>query len=116
MKGIGTKLSLRILKFRDAIGGFHSAAQFSEIYGLDSLAMSELYRYAKVLSPVKKINVNKATVEELGSHSYLRNKKLAAVIVNYRTQHGSYASAEDLKKVRIMDDATLEKIRPYLEY
>ena len=116
LKGIGTKLSLRILKFRDAIGGFYSVNQFSEIYGLDSLAMSELNKYAKVMSPVKKINVNTATMEELSGHSYLRNKKLAAVIINYRTQHGPYNSVEDLKKVKVLDDATIEKLRPYLAF
>ena len=116
LKGIGTKLSLRILKFRDALGGFHSASQFSEIFGLDSLALSELNHYAKVNSPVKKINVNTATVEELSAHSYLRNKKLAAVIVNYRNQHGNYGSVEDLKKVKVLDEATIGKILPYLAF
>ncbi|MEO6686182.1 MAG: helix-hairpin-helix domain-containing protein, partial [Dyadobacter sp.] len=52
LKGIGTKLSLRILKFRDGLGGFHSASQFSEIFGLDSLALMELNKYTKIQSPV----------------------------------------------------------------
>ena len=116
LKGIGSKLSMRIIKFRDALGGFHSAAQFSEIFGLDSLALSELNRYAKVESPVRKININTATADELSSHSYLRNKKLASVIVNYRTQHGSFKSAEDLKKVKVLDEKTIEKLSPYLQY
>ena len=116
LKGIGSKLSIRILKFRDALGGFHSTNQFSEIFGLDSLALSELTKYAKVQSSVKKINVNLATAEELGQHSYLRNKKLAAVIVNYRNQHGNYGSVEDLKKVKVLDEATIGKILPYLAF
>lgn len=116
LKGIGTKLSQRILKFRDAIGGFHSVNQFSEIYGLDSLALSELNRYAKIMSPVRKININTANVEGLSSHSYLRNKKLAVVIINYRTEHGPYGSLDDLKKVKVLDGATIEKIGPYLEF
>ncbi|MCE7040696.1 helix-hairpin-helix domain-containing protein [Dyadobacter sp. CY312] len=116
LKGIGSKLSLRILKFRDGLGGFHSTSQYSEIYGLDSLALSELNKYAKVNSPTKKINVNTATIEELSSHSYLRNKKLAAVIINYRAQHGNYNSLEDLKKVRVLDAGTIEKLAPYLTF
>jgi competence protein ComEA len=116
LKGIGSKLSLRILKFRDALGGFHSTSQFSEIFGLDSLALSELNKYAKVQSPVKKININTATMEELSQHSYLRNKKINAVIINYRTQHGAYQSIEDLKKVRVLDEKVIEKIGPYLVF
>jgi competence protein ComEA len=116
LRGIGSKLSVRILKFRDALGGFYSADQFNEIYGLDSLALSELNRYARIGSPVKKLNLNTATAEELSSHSYLRNKKLASVIVNYRNQHGPYTSYEDLKKIRMMDEKAIEKLTPYLEF
>jgi competence protein ComEA len=116
LKGIGSKLSLRILKFRDGLGGFHSTSQFSEIFGLDSAALSELNKYARVQSPVRKIAINIATAEELGRHSYLRNKKINAVIVNYRTQHGPYRSVEDLKKIRVLDEQTIGRIEPYLEF
>ncbi|REA55689.1 helix-hairpin-helix domain-containing protein [Dyadobacter luteus] len=116
LKGIGSKLSVRILKFRDGLGGFHSTSQFSEIFGLDSVAVTELNKYAKIGTAVKKININTATVEELSSHSYLRNKKLANVIVNYRNQHGIFSSAEDLKKVKVLDAVTIEKLVPYLAY
>lgn len=116
LKGIGSKLSLRILKFRDALGGFHSTSQFSEIFGLDSLALSELNQYARIQSPVRKININTATAEELGQHAYLRNKKINAVMINYRTQHGPFQSLEDLKKVRVLDENMIEKIGPYLVF
>lgn len=116
LKGIGSKLSLRILKFRDGLGGFHSTSQFGEIFGLDSLALAELNKYARVGSPVKKININTATVEELSSHSYLRNKRLASVIVNYRSQHGNYSSVEDLRKVKVLDENTINKLGPYLSF
>lgn len=116
LKGIGSKLSVRILKFRDGLGGFHSTSQFSEIFGLDSLALSELTKYAKVQSRVKKINLNTATAEELGQHSYLRNKKTNAVIINYRIHHGPYQSIDDLKKVRVLDEKLIEMIEPYLEF
>jgi len=116
LKGVGSKLSARILKFRDGLGGFHSKSQFSEIFGLDSLALSELTKYAKIQTGVRKININLATTDELGQHSYLRNKKINAVIINYRTQHGPYKSVDDLRKVRILDEKMIEKIRPYLEF
>jgi len=116
LKGVGSKLSARILKFRDGLGGFHSTSQFSEIFGLDSLALSELTKYAKIQTGVRKININLATTDELGQHSYLRNKKINAVIINYRTQHGPYKSVDDLRKVRILDEKMIEKIRPYLEF
>lgn len=116
LKGIGSKLALRILKFRDGLGGFHSTDQFHEIYGLDSLALSELRRHAKVLSGIKKINVNTATSEEFGRHPYLRNRKQMQVLINYRTQHGPFHSLEELRNVKVLDDATIQKIGPYLSF
>jgi competence protein ComEA len=116
LRGIGSKLSLRILKFRDALGGFHSTSQYSEIFGLDSVAIVELNRYAKVSSGVKKININTASLEDLTAHSYLRNKKMAAIIINYRDQHGPFKSLEDLKKVKVADEITIKKMEPYLSF
>jgi len=116
LRGIGSKLSTRIVKFRDALGGFYSADQYTEIYGLDSLALSELRRYARVQSPPTKISINSVTAQELNRHPYFRNKKLNEVIVRYREQHGPFSSAEAMKEIRILDEATLRKMVPYLAF
>jgi competence ComEA-like helix-hairpin-helix protein len=116
LKGIGSKLAQRILKFRDGLGGFHSIEQFNEVYGLDSLALSELRRYAKTGSPVRKININTATAEELGRHPYWRNRKQVQVLINYRTQHGPFRSLEELRNVKVLDEATIQKTGPYLSF
>ena len=116
LKGIGSKLSARIVKFRDALGGFYSTEQYAEIFGLDSLALSELRKYGRVQTAPKKININTATTEELNRHPYFRNRKLNEVIVRYREQHGPYASPESMKAVRILNEATLRKWEPYLTF
>lgn len=116
LRGIGGKLAQRILKFRDGLGGFYSTDQFNEVYGLDSLALSELKRYAKVGSPVKKININTATADEFGRHPYLRNRKQVQVLINYRTQHGPFRSLEELRNVKVLDDVTIQKTGPYLSF
>lgn len=116
LKGIGSKLAQRILKFRDGLGGFYSTDQYNEVYGLDSLALSELKRHAKVGSTVKKININIATAEELGRHPYLRNRKQVQVLVNYRIQHGPFRTLEDLRNVKVLDEATIQKTGPYLSF
>lgn len=115
LKGIGSKLAARIVKFRDALGGFVSEEQYRDIFGLDSLALMEMHRFAHVKSAVQKINVNTATAEELDRHVYLSAKQ-AQVIVNYRSQHGPFTSIESLKPIRILDVKTLEKLGPYLAF
>lgn len=115
LKGIGATLAARIVKYRDALGGFISTDQFREIYGLDSLTVEELQKFGQIRSGVRRIPVNTATAEELDRHPFL-SRRQAQLIVSYREQHGAYTSAESLKPIRILDARTIEKITPYLDF
>lgn len=115
LKGIGSKLAGRIVKFRDALGGFVSTDQYADIFGLDSLALSELQRFGKIQSPPHKININTVSVEELDKHVYV-SRRQAEIIVRYREQHGAFTSLEALKPIRILDAKTIEKLGPYLSF
>ena len=55
----------------------------------------------------------KLTKEELKAHPYIR-WQLANMIVDYRNQHGKFASIDDLKKIQLITDEVLNKIKPYL--
>lgn len=116
LKGIGTATALRIVRFRDALGGFHSLDQLNEVYAITPDALASLATYAE-LEPgtQKKIAINTADVETLKKHPYI-GYKLAEVIVNYRKQHGLYKSASDMEKIRILTPEKLEKLLPYLEF
>jgi competence ComEA-like helix-hairpin-helix protein len=117
VKGIGPALSKRIIKYRDLLGGFVSTAQIREVYGLDSTVIEELlkYGYLEENTPLRKLNVNTATVQELDSHPYI-TPKIAQVIIAYRQQHGKYSSAESLYNIRVLDKTTLTKLLPYLSF
>ncbi|GAB3719509.1 helix-hairpin-helix domain-containing protein [Spirosoma lituiforme] len=115
LKGIGATLAGRIVKFRDALGGFISTDQFREIYGLDSLALTELQTFGRIRSAIRKISVNTASADELDRHPFL-SRRQAQIIVTYREQHGAYTSLESLKPIRVLDAKTLEKLAPYLEF
>ena len=115
LKGIGGKLAGRIVKFRDALGGFVSADQFRDIYGLDSLALEELQKFGQIRSAPRRIPVNTASAEDLDRHPFL-SRRQAEIIVRYREQHGAFTSAESLKPIRILDAKTIEKITPYLDF
>jgi competence protein ComEA len=113
LKGIGGKLATRIIQYRDGLGGFLSADQYNEVYGLDSINLAELTLYAKVQSPVRKTPINTASAAALDRLPYL-SRRQAEVIVNYRNQHGAYTSPESLKAVRVLSPRTIEQITPYL--
>lgn len=115
LKGIGSKLAARIVKFRDGLGGFISVTQYNEIFGLDSVALSELNRWAAVRTPVQKININTASAEDIDRHPYI-SKRQAEIIVRYREQHGAYKSAQELLNIKILDEKLVSKIAPYLAF
>ncbi|NBB22183.1 helix-hairpin-helix domain-containing protein [Runella sp. CRIBMP] len=115
LKGIGSKLAARIVKFRDGLGGFASTTQYTEVFGLDSLALSELNRFAQVRSSVQKISINTDSPEELDRHPYL-SRRQSEIIVRYREQHGAYKTPQDLLNIKILDEKLVNKIASYLAF
>jgi competence protein ComEA len=113
--GIGERLSLRIIKYRDALGGFIVMDQVLEVYGLDSAVVNRLVTACFVendFQPVK-ININTADENTLATHPYLKNAA-AKSIVAYRFLHGEFKALDDLRKIHALEDNTIQKITPYL--
>lgn len=115
LPGIGSKLSQRIINFRDKLGGFYKIEQVGETFGLpDSTFQKIKTRLRTEASAIKQININTASINEMKAHPYLRYA-LANAIVQYRTQHGDYTSVADIKKIMVITDEIYNKITPYLK-
>lgn len=114
VNGIGPAFASRIIKYRTLLGGFSELVQLKEVYGIDSMAF---YRMKPQLilenTSLKTININTATVAEMGKHPYL-GWKIAKLVVAYREQHGAYASPEDIQNIRILNAELLPKLLPYI--
>lgn len=115
ISGVGERLSKRILKFRDKLGGFHSMEQLNDIYGLDSMVIEKIALQFHLTDSIKKIDINQITEKELALHPYF-SYKISRVIINYREQHGPYRETGDLKKIHILNDSIISKISPYLQF
>ncbi|WP_270090242.1 helix-hairpin-helix domain-containing protein [Sphingobacterium sp. SYP-B4668] len=116
LRGIGSVYANRIVKFRQALGGFYHPDQLMEVYGMDSERFSIILPYLEVgQAEVVKLPINSVSVDGLRKHPYLNNKQ-AIAIVNNREQHGPFENVADLKRVLILDADLLHKLEPYLEF
>lgn len=115
IKGIGTVLAARIVKYRNMLGGFVEHNQIREVYGLDTAVINRIQKQFYIDPAYKpaQLNINIATEGELAGHPYIRTK-IAKSIVAYRFQHGSFNQITDLLKIDLIDQAIFDRIRPYL--
>lgn len=114
VSGIGPVFASRIIRFRNRLGGFYTLEQLKEVYGIDSLKFERLKKNFKINKElIQKIDLNTATFEVLRRHPYLNYKQMNAIL-QFRSQHGSFKSIDELKKVEILDEEIIRKIEPYI--
>jgi competence protein ComEA len=114
LPGIGSKLSERIVLYRNKLGGFNSVNQIAETFGLPDSTFQKI-KANLVFKQIEltKVNINAASLNLL-LHPYI-TKSLANNILQYKAQHGNYTNIEQLKNLALMDDATYLKLLPYIE-
>jgi competence protein ComEA len=107
---------VRIIDYRNRLGGFLDKEQLKEIYGIDTLKYAEIKNEISVNpAQITKIKINEVNFEGLRRFPYLTNKQTNAVI-QYRKQHGDYRSVNDMRNIAILDEGILRKIAPYLAF
>ncbi|MDT8415494.1 MAG: helix-hairpin-helix domain-containing protein [Flavobacteriaceae bacterium] len=113
--GIGEKLSVRIVEFREKLGGFAADFQLYDVYGLDTATVEKALKKFTVLTPVaiEKLDVNTATYDQLKQIPYL-NSWLARKIITFRQNHGPIEDLQELTKIQDFPTNRLSSIALYL--
>lgn len=115
IRGIGTKLSARIVNFRNKLGGFAHKGQLAEVYGLSPEVVDSIHKYTFIqpdFAP-QPLALNSASLEELRGHPYV-GFNLARLIIAYRTQHGGFRNPEEIKNIKLVNEEIYQKLKPYL--
>lgn len=110
--GIGRYYASRIVRYRNDLGGYVSVAQLSEIEGIPEVALS----YFRVTGgAVRKLNLNRLTLNELKHHPYI-NFYQARRIIDYRRLKGPLHGIDDLRLLKDFSQRDIERLRPYVEF
>jgi DNA uptake protein ComE-like DNA-binding protein len=115
--GIGEAISIRILQFKENIGGFVSMEQMNDIYGLSPEVIENLNSHFKVLAVpnVKKIDINDASIKELSLFPYFKYP-ISKNIVTFRSMNGDIKNTEDLTKIKGLSIEKAKIIALYLNF
>ena len=112
--GVGPFYAKNILKYRERLGGFVRKEQLLEVWKMDVEKYNSIEEFILVdKQNIKRIELNKASVEEMKSHPYL-NWNIANSLVKIRTKKGSYASIDEIRESVLIDEELFEKLKPYL--
>ena len=111
--GIGPVLSKRVIKYRDALGGFVEVNQLKEVYGIkDSIfIMNEIFVEQ---IEIKKIKLNSVTAKQLIKHPYINSWDIVNEIINTRDRYGGYKEISNIKKLDKVSNELYIKLEPYL--
>lgn len=110
--GIGSYYARRIVELRERYGGFTDLSQLLAIKGLPEDAL----QYLSIPDGgVKKINVNKASFQQLARHPYIGYNR-AKSITAYRKLKGRIKDMSQLSLLEGFDKEQMARLEPYVEY
>ncbi|MDH3699578.1 MAG: helix-hairpin-helix domain-containing protein [Flavobacteriaceae bacterium] len=113
--GIGDVLSKRIVKFRNALGGFLDDKQLYDVYGLEEEVVQRVLSSYEIIDmpEIEKVSINTATVSELASSLYL-SWDVSREIVAFRDSTGGIKEWRELAEVPGFPIDKIERIKLYL--
>ena len=113
LRGIGPVFAMRILRFRDLLGGYVRQEQLQEVYGLDSTLYQMISPFVKIdPDKIRKIDINQCPLSALKKHPYI-GYYLAKAIADYRVKYKKFRSVDE---VRLLPGITPEKFKQLSSY
>jgi competence protein ComEA len=115
IRGVGVVFARKIYKYGKKLGGYVKVEQLKEVWGMTDERYNEIKKQV-MIKPIttRKVNINTMNIKELTSHPYI-DYYLAKEIIKFHQTNGAYKNIEELKKIHLVDEATFNKLSPYIE-
>lgn len=110
--GIGSYYARQIVRLRERLGGFALPNQLLDIDGFPETALAYITVDA---DNVKRLNVNRLTLQQLKRHPYI-NYYQARAIVDMRRLYGTLHSMSQLAELKEFSVEDIKRLAPYIEF
>lgn len=113
---IGSFYAREIVRYRNELGGYHSLAQLLELYKMKPETIDKFADRVTIdKSEIRRVNINKATTQELSAHPYI-DFALANKIVAKRETDATFKNMEQLCNSGLLNVELCSKLAPYLSF
>jgi competence ComEA-like helix-hairpin-helix protein len=113
LRGIGSVLSNRIVKYRNSLGGFYTVEQLKEVYGISDGVFEQIKEHVTVdIAGLKKFSIDKDSISVMSRHPYFKYKQVIVLVNHYRKEKSLRKS--DVLNLQVISAEEWEKMRHYL--
>lgn len=116
LPGIGSVLSVRIIKYRNLLGGYAAVNQLNEVYGLPpetyDLIKERVYADTSLLV---RISINSAGYKEISKLPYFEKYEVQAIL-KYRELKGRIGGVNEMVDNKLIPPEKAAKVTPYLNF
>lgn len=114
MPGLGPVLSVRIVKYRNLLGGFITIDQLTQVYGIeDSLIMQISGLLTVEKENIRCLDLNSAEYKDLIRHPYINGVQTKSIL-RYREVTGQIYNKGELVINKIFTEEEIERLAPYI--
>ncbi len=112
--GIGRWIAKGIVEQRKRLGGYHSVEQLMEVRHFSS-ELLEWFRIDTATTNIKKIDINKASFQQLNQHPYITYEQTRSLL-HYVHLYGAISDTAALRRTGIFSRDEIERLAPYIEF
>ena len=113
---IGPYTAMRIIEYRERLGGFVDREQLREVKGMDSIRFSIALPYINIGEPSsRRLDVNRADFKTLVHHPYLSYEQVKRIF-NYREKRGMIKNWAQLEALLKEEGEVNPRLEQYVKY
>ena len=115
IRGIGRYTAIRIIEYREQLGGFCNPLQLTDEPFANMHLDTLLAHFTADSADVQPIPVNSCSIDRLQRHPYVRYKQAKAIYA-LRRRRVTLTGIDDLRSLPELTEDDLERIAPYLSF